>query len=124
MLVTQLLRAWSITCELYLLLLKYSYLTSGRSAESFPAVTMYALVRVEGTPGSIQTTQSESLRLTITLRILSSFHSSCWIETVTTPVFNRAGTAKVGGPSMVKLARFSSVLLAFTQQINNRAEPY
>jgi len=37
---------------------------------------------------------------------------------------NRAGTAKVGGPSTVNLARFSTVWLAFTQQINNRAEPY
>jgi len=103
---------------------------SGRSTERFSAVTIYALA----TPSewkahqagyhSIQTTQSESLRSTITLRMLSSFHSSYWIETVTTPIFNCAGTARAGGPSTVKLARFSSVLLAFTQQINNRTEPY
>ena len=42
-------------------------------------------VEVEDTPGRIRTTQSESLRSTITLRILSSFHSSYWIETVTVP---------------------------------------
>jgi len=112
------------------MLLKYSYLTSGWSTERFSAVTIYVLA----TPSewkahqagyhSIQTTQSESLRLTITLHILSLLHSSYWIETVTTPIFNHAGTAKVGGPSMVKLTRFSSVLLAFTQQINNRNEPY
>jgi len=58
------------------------------------------------------------------LHILSSFHSSYWIETVTKLIFNRAGMAKVGGPSTVKLAQSSSVLLAFRQQINNRAEPY
>jgi len=58
------------------------------------------------------------------LLILFLFHSSYWIETVTTPIFNHAGTAKVVGPSTVKLARFSTALLEFTQQINNRAEPY
>jgi len=94
-----------------------------RSAERFAAVTMYALATLSEWKAhqagyrSIQTTQSESLRST-TLRILSSFHSSYWIETVTAPVFNRAGTAKVGGPGTVKLARFSSVLLAFRQQNN------
>ena len=88
-----------------------------------PVISSYT-VGVEGTPGSIQTTQSESPQLTVTLRILSLFHSSYWIETVTAPVFNRAGTATLGGLSTVKLAWFSSVLLAFRQQINNRAEPY
>jgi len=88
---------------------------TGRSAASFSAVTMYALA----TPSewkahqagyhSIQTTQSKSLRST-TLRILSLFHSSYWIETVTAPIFNRAGTAKVGGPSTVaSTVQFSSV---------------
>jgi len=78
---------------------------------------------VEDTPGSIQTTQSESLRSTDTLHILSLFHSSYWIETVTAPIFNRAGTAKVGGPSTVKLAWVSTVLLVCTQHSSNEAKP-
>ena len=84
-------------------------------------------VGVEGTPGRVPQYSDNAERITtvdLTLRILSSFHSSYWIETITALILNRAGTAKVGGPSTVKLAWFSSVLLAFTQQINNRTEPY
>jgi len=50
--------------------------------------------------------------------------SSYQIETVTVLVFKRVSTAELGGPSTVMLAQFSTVLLAFTQQLNNHAEPF
>ena len=58
-----------MTCKLYEVLLKYSYLqlTTGRSVESYSAVTMYALTTLSEWKAhqagyrSIQTTQSESL---------------------------------------------------------------
>ena len=95
-------------------LLKYSYLTSGRSTERFSAVTIYALaIPSEWKAHQAGTAVFRQPRANHYGRpSLSWFHSSYWIETVTVPIFNRAGTAKVGGPSTVKLARFSSVLVS------------